>query len=85
MGSNGLVNIGLQKKFLDGRALVMLAMSDIFWTSNWDGVNRFDNFESVGYGYGETRLVKLNFTFKFGSSRKSHAKASSIESEINRM
>lgn len=84
MGSNGLVNIGFQKKFLDDRAIVKLSLSDVFWTSNWDGVNRFDNFETIGYGYGETRLVRLNFTFKFGSSQKSYAKKSYIESEMNR-
>ncbi len=83
-GSNGLVNIGLQKKFLNGNAIVKLSLSDVLWTSNWDGVNRFDNFESVGYGYGETRLVRLNFTFKFGSSKKSYSKESNIESEMNR-
>lgn len=84
MGSNGLVNIGFQKKFLDDRAIVKLSLSDVFWTSNWDGVNRFDNFEIIGYGYGETRLVRLNFTFKFGSSPKSYVKKSYIESETNR-
>lgn len=41
MGNNGLVNIGFQKKFLNGNILVKLSMSDVFWTSNWDGVNRF--------------------------------------------
>lgn len=82
--SNGLVNVGVQKKFLNGNILVELSMSDVFWASNWDGVNRFDSFEAVGYGYGETRLVRLNFTFKFGSSRKNYSKASNIESEINR-
>lgn len=84
MGDNGLVNIGFQKKFLDDRLMLKLALSDVFWTSNWDGVNRFDNFEAVGYGYGETRLVKLNVTFKFGSSKKNYSRQSSIESEMNR-
>lgn len=84
MGNNGMVNIGFQKKFLDDKAIVKLSMSDVFWTSNWDGVNNFDNIESVGYGYGETRLVKLNFTFKFGSNKKSYSKKSNIESEMNR-
>lgn len=84
MAPNGLVNIAFQKKFMDDRAIVKLSLSDVFWTNNWDNVNRFDGFESANYGYGETRLVKVNFTFKFGSSRKSHSKQSNIESELNR-
>ena len=85
LGANYQVNIGFQKKFLNDRAIVKLSMSDIFWTSNWDNVNKFDGFESINYGYGETRLVRLNFTFKFGSNKKNYSKESKIESEINRL
>lgn len=84
MGNNGLVNIGFQKTFLKDRASVKLSLSDVFWTNNWDSVNRFDGFESVGYGYGETRLVKLNFTFKFGKNKNHYGKESQVESEMNR-
>lgn len=84
MGNNGLVNIGFQKTFLQDRASVKLSLSDVFWTNNWDSVNRFDGFESVSYGYGETRLVKLNFTFKFGKNKNHYAKESQVESEMSR-
>lgn len=84
MGNNGLVNIGFQKTFLRDRASVKLSLSDVFWTNNWDSVNRFDGFESVGYGYGETRLVKLNFTFKFGKNKNHYGKESQVESEMSR-
>ncbi len=83
-GNNGSVNIGFQKKFAGDNAIVKLSLSDAFWTSNWDNVNRFDGLEAVSYGHLESRLVKLNFTYKFGSSKKSHSKASYIESEMNR-
>lgn len=84
LGANYQVNIGFQKKFLNDRAIVKLSMSDIFWSSNWDSVNRFDGFESINYGYGETRLVRLNFTFKFGGNKNNYSKESKIESEMNR-
>lgn len=84
LGANGLVNIGFQKKFLRDKATVKLALSDLFWTSNWDNVNQTDAFESADYGHGETRLVKINFTYKFGGSDKRHSKKSNVESELNR-
>ena len=59
-------------------------MSDIFWTSNWDSVNKFDGLESINYGYGETRLVRLNFTLKLGGNKKNYSKESKVESELNR-
>ena len=84
LGANYQVNIGFQKKFLNERAIVKLSMSDIFWTSNWDSVNKFDGFESFNYGYGESRLVRLNITFRFGGNKNNYSKESKIESEMNR-
>ena len=81
---NSQVNIGFQKRFLNNRAIVKLSMSDIFWTSNWDSVNKFDGLESINYGYGETRLVRLNFTLKLGGNKKNYSKESKVESELNR-
>lgn len=84
LNANGLVNIGFQKKFLNDKAIVKLSFSDIFWTSNWDNINRTDSFETINYGYGETRQVKINFTYKFGGNDKGHSKKSNVESELNR-
>lgn len=84
MSPNGFINVGLQKKFLNDKAAVKLSLSDIFWTNNWDNVNRFDGFESVSYGYGETRMVRINFTYTFGGSTQSHSKQSNVDAELNR-
>lgn len=84
MGSNGLVNLGFQKKFINDKAIVKLSFSDIFWTNNWDNVNNFGNFQSKEYGYGETRQIKVNFTYKFGGSNKKHTKQSNVDAELNR-
>lgn len=84
LGANGLVNIGFRKNFLEGKAGVSLVFSDIFLSNNWDAVNRFDGFEAVGYGYGESRLVKLNVSFRFGRSPKNNARESAVESETGR-
>lgn len=84
MQPGGQVHIGFQKKFLQDKAIVKLSMSDIFWTGNWDNTNIFDGFEQVSYGYGESRMIKVNFTFKFGTGKKHDKKESSIDTELNR-
>ena len=84
MAQTGQINIGFQKKFWQDKAMVKLSVSDIFWTSNWDNTNTFDGFEQISYGYGESRMIKINFTFKFGGSRKHHVKESYIDTELNR-
>ena len=85
MNPTGFVDIGFQKKFCQGKAAVKLSVSDIFWSNRWgDGMNYFGGFESINYGYGESRMVRLNFTYTFGSSEKRREKHSNIDSELNR-
>lgn len=81
----GFFDIGLQKKFLHGKAAVKLSMSDVLWSNNWgDGLYRMGDWEARYYGYGETRLVKLNFTYTFGGNKQHEAKKSNIDAELNR-
>ena len=84
LGANYQINVGLQKTFLNNRAIVKLSMSDIFWTSNWDNINKFTGFESINYGHSESRLVRLNLTFKFGGNKNNYSKKSKVEMEMNR-
>lgn len=85
MDRNGFVDIGLQKKFLDGKAAVKLSLSDVFWSNHWgDGVNRMTNLESRSYGYGESRLLRINFTYSFGGNKQHEAKRSNVDAELNR-
>lgn len=85
MNPTGFVDIGFQKKFCQGKAAVKLSVSDIFWSNRWgDGINYFGGFESTNYGYGESRMVRLNFTYTFGGSEKRREKHSNIDSELNR-
>ena len=81
---NFVMDIGFQKKFWGDKGILKLSCSDIFWSNNWDNVNRFDNFESKSYGYGESRMIKLNFTYKFGRTGNKRPKQSHVESELNR-
>ena len=85
MNPTGFVDIGFQKKFCQGKAAVKLSVSDIFWSNRWgDGMNYFGDFESINYGYGESRMVRLNFTYTFGGSEKRKEKHLNIDSELNR-
>lgn len=85
MDPTGFVDVGLQKKFLQGRAAVKLSMSDVFWSNHWgDGIYRMGDWEALYYGYGESRMVKLNFTYTFGGNKQHEAKKSNVDAELNR-
>lgn len=85
MNPTGFVDIGFQKKFCQGKAAVKLSLSDVFWSNHWgDGINYFGGFESINYGYGESRMFRLNFTYTFGGSEKRKEKHLNIDSELNR-
>ena len=81
---NFVMDIGFQKKFWGDKGVIKLSCSDLFWSNNWDNMNSFDNFESKSYGYGESRMVKLNFTYKFGGTGNKRTKQLHVESELNR-
>jgi outer membrane receptor protein involved in Fe transport len=85
MNMNGSLNIGFQKKFMEGKLITKIAITDIFWDTNWDSENHFDHYDGKNYGYLESRMIKLNITFKLGKSKKTNQKKSQIQTEINRI
>lgn len=67
-GFNG-VDIGVRKDVLKGKGTLNLAVNDIFDTKQIDV--KFDNsintnFEGSFLRKGESRIINLNFTYKFG-------------------
>ncbi len=83
--ANNQVDMAFSKKLFKDKGVVKLAVTDIFWGSNWDNDNEFTGYKSQNYGYAESRQVKLNFSYKFGSNGiKRKDRASNVESELNR-
>ncbi|MBI5859082.1 MAG: TonB-dependent receptor [Sphingobacteriales bacterium] len=85
-GTMGNIDIGLQKTILKGKGNVKLAMSDVFKTMKWSGSSDFAGVHSTFKGHGEQQQIKLNFSYRFGSSqvKGSRQRQSGLEDERKR-
>ena len=50
------------------------AVSDIFKTLNWKGTSNFAGQTTIASGNFESRQVKINFAYRFGSNTVKAAK-----------
>ena len=60
---------GLQKLIFKGAGNLKVAVSDIFQSMRWKGVSNFAGQVIVARGGWESRLLKLSFTWRFGSTQ----------------
>jgi iron complex outermembrane recepter protein len=60
---------GLQKSILKGTGNIKISVSDIFQSMRWKGVSKFAGQHIIAKGGWESRLLKLNFTWRFGSTQ----------------
>ncbi len=80
------LNLGLQRKFLNDQLSVRVSADDIFYTSNWSGISRFNGLVSAGYGNRDSRRVNVNVTYRFGNQKvKSRKRKTGLESEGSRV
>ncbi len=83
----GSLDIGLQRQFLDKKATLKVAVNDVFFTGYWRSVSDFGGLYVVGNGKGENRLLKISFTYRFGSNQVAAARKreTGLESEKSRI
>lgn len=81
------VDIGLQKIFLKGKATIRIAVSDIYKGNQFRSVQDYEGFYLKNYGYYESRLLKINFTYKFAESsvKGPRNRNSALENENSRI
>jgi hypothetical protein len=81
------VNLGLQRSFLNNKATLRLAFSDVYKGSQAKSVQEFEGFYLSSYGYYETRQLRLNFTYKFAdnSVKGPRSRSSALENEQERI
>ena len=84
---NSGIDLGLQKIFWNNKATIRLAVTDIYQGSKSNSEQSYDGFYLRNYGYYETRMVRLNFTFKFADSsvKGPRSRASALENENGRI
>ncbi len=85
--SQGAVDMGLQKQFLNKAATLKLAVTDIFFTAPWQATNNFGGLYINGGGNWESRTFRLSFSYRFGSAqiKSNRDRKTGLESEAKRI
>ena len=63
------VDAGLLKTILKGKGTAKIAVSDIFNTMHWGGTSQFAGQYIRANGGWESRLFKVNFSYRFGNNQ----------------
>jgi hypothetical protein len=63
------MDFGVQKSILKNRATLRAAVSDIFYTLQWESKSTFVGQTVKASGRSESRQLLLHFFFKFGSTK----------------
>jgi hypothetical protein len=82
------VDIGLQRSFLKNKAIVRLAVNDIYKGTKARSVQSFNGFYMESYNYYEARQIRINFTYKFSNNNNvkgPRSRSSALENENGRI
>jgi len=60
---------GIQKTVLKKKGTIKINMTDIFWTAYPSGITQFDNVREDWTAKRDTRVVNINFSYKFGNGK----------------
>lgn len=85
--SMGSLNIAVQKKVWKDKMTIRLAVNDVLFTSPWAGDTRFGDVTILGNGGSDSRQLRLNLTYNFGSNevKKARKRKTGIEDEKARI
>ena len=65
----GLVNLGLQRRFLADQLNVKLTFSDIFYTSIIEGSSNFNGLLATGRNARDSRRAGISLSYSFGNQK----------------
>ena len=65
----GALDLGAQKRLLDDKLRLRAAVSDLFFTSGWNGRSDFGGTVFVGGGVYDSRRVSVSATYRFGNQK----------------
>jgi outer membrane receptor protein involved in Fe transport len=68
------IDAGVQRKILNEQGTIKLTVTDIFRRMPWQGVSRLGALRIEGAGGWESRLFRLNFTYRFGNKEVKNAR-----------
>ena len=85
--SLGSLDLAVQKQFMNKRLTARLAFSDVLFTSPWNGRATFPNLVIRGDGGSDSRQVRFNLSYNFGSEqiKRAQNRNTGLEDEKNRI
>lgn len=78
------INAGVQKQVIKNKGTVRLNVTDIFWTNLPRASTHYVASQEHWHAYRETRVVNLNFTYRFGNNKVQAQRRQSAASEEER-
>lgn len=81
------VDGGVQKTLFKGKANIKASVSDIFKTIQWKGTSNFSGQQTIASGGFDSRVFKINFTYRFGNNnvKASRQRKTGLEDENKRV
>ena len=85
--ANYAVDVGVSREFFGGRSRIKVAVTDVFETAPWRGVQRLSGFFIDASGGWESRQVRVNLSYVFGNTqvKKARQRKTSAEDEAGRV
>ncbi|MCJ8208768.1 TonB-dependent receptor [Mucilaginibacter sp. RS28] len=84
---NSQVDVGFQRSLMSDKATLKLAVTDLFWANRYNTDSQLPNLLLHTTYRGETRQVRLNFTYKFGNTKvkAKESRESGLQNESQRL
>jgi len=84
--SMGSMDVGIQKRILNNKGKLKIALTDVFKTNEWSGESRFGNLCMDANAGWDSRRVKVNFSYMIGNEKvKSRNRKTGLEDESKRV
>lgn len=82
----GSFDIGFQKMMLQGKGTLKLSLTDVAKTMHWHAVSNYSSDLDIKGGY-ESRQLRLNFSYRFGSNtiKAARKRSTGAEDENDRL
>ena len=80
------LDIGIQKKILNGQGKIKLSVSDVFKTTDWSGISEFGDLYLIANGVNDSRRVRLTASYNFGNNKiRTRTRKTGLEEEARRI
>ncbi len=80
------LNLGLQRKFINDKMNVKLAVSDVTFKSGWNGYSNFNGLIGTGSGNYDSRRATLSVSYELGNKNvKTRNRETGLETEAKRV